>query len=324
MKKGVANWFTKLQQLTKMSTGRNRRSLKGSVKSLPRPRPWESAASGGSGRAASAATPTRPRASPKAKNNPYAVQGRDDGICSSQRSTPNPLASVKIRPINVPHAMRFEKSRPRASGGTMALIKECQAGPGAELINPWIKNQANTNVKRGGVERSAATTIGSHANRPRPAQTTTIRLRDDTFCKRNSPTSCMGWPMSARDVNNPICSLLAPSARAKAARNGPVNNVAMPVVQTASATRRRVRLASFLDDAVRSATRYRRSRMTFRPSMEPRSPRAGTKTVVASGGGGGPWLNGRIRTIRGYCACATNAVRIWVLHYRAQAHWSAP
>src|SRR5262252_811862 len=107
----------------------------------------------------------------------HAVQGRDNGICSSQRSTPNPLASVKIRPINVPHAMRFEKSRPRASAGTMALIKECQAGPGAELINPWIKNQANTNVKRGGVERSAATKMGSHANRPRPAQTMTIRLR---------------------------------------------------------------------------------------------------------------------------------------------------
>src|SRR5262245_58316504 len=175
-----------------MSIGRNRRSLNGSVKRLPSPRFSGSAASGGSGREAIAAMPSSPRASPKAKNHPYTDQGRDDGICVCQRSTPNPLASVKIRPVNVPHAMRLEKSRPRASEGTMALSKEFQAGPGADVINEWIKNQANTNVKRGGVERSDATTIGRNANRPRLAQTVMIRLREDSFRRRNSPTSCIG------------------------------------------------------------------------------------------------------------------------------------
>src|SRR5215813_4211738 len=253
MKKGVARWFTKLQQLTKMSTGRNRRSLNGSVKRLPRPRLSGSTASGGSGRALSAATPSSPRASPKAKNTPYAVQGRDDGMYVCQRSTPNPLASVKIRPVNVPHLIRFEKIRLRASVGTRDLSKEFQAGPGTDVINTKIENHANTNVKPGGAARSEATTIGSHANRPRAAQTMMMRLREGTFCTRNSPISCVGWPMSVRAVSNPTCSLLAPSVRANAARNDPVNNVVMPVEQTASTTRRRVRWAGVWDKGVKSA-----------------------------------------------------------------------
>jgi hypothetical protein len=54
-------------------------------------------------------------------------------------------------------------------------------------------------------------------------------------------------------VNKPTCSLSAPSVSAKAARNDPVNKVIMPVEQTASATKRRVRRAGFWDAAVKSA-----------------------------------------------------------------------